>query len=194
MEAPDPVPAPPAAELPPLAVEPTLQKTEATAAPKKPLFWSAAPAPESIAPAAAEAPESLTVPPVLRNFKKCATCGFPISSGRTLCVECEDKKFRGQTLPKPAAATAPPAASDAAERSHSVFVSKGVASVPAPPEKPAIAVARVSHAAEPGTPAAAPDLVLSAAAPSPSWFAANKFILGALLVVAVVVAAIAWLR
>jgi hypothetical protein len=30
--------------------------------------------------------------------------------------------------------------------------------------------------------------------PSESWFAANKYILAALLVVAIVIAAIAWLR
>jgi hypothetical protein len=32
------------------------------------------------------------------------------------------------------------------------------------------------------------------AAPSRSWFASNKYVLGALLVVAIVIAAIAWLR
>jgi hypothetical protein len=35
---------------------------------------------------------------------------------------------------------------------------------------------------------------LSSAAASESWFAANKYILGALLAVALVIAAIVWLR
>jgi len=37
-------------------------------------------------------------------------------------------------------------------------------------------------------------LFLSSAAPSESWFAAHKYILGALLVVAIVVGALVWLR
>jgi hypothetical protein len=37
-------------------------------------------------------------------------------------------------------------------------------------------------------------LFLSSAAPSESWFKANKYVLGALLVVAIVIGAIAWLR
>ena len=37
-------------------------------------------------------------------------------------------------------------------------------------------------------------LFLGAAAPSESWFAANKYILAALLVVAVIIGVIVWLR
>jgi hypothetical protein len=37
-------------------------------------------------------------------------------------------------------------------------------------------------------------LFLSSALPSDSWFASNKYILGALLVVAIAVGAIAWLH
>jgi hypothetical protein len=188
------VPAPPAAELPPPALEPPAQEAEPAPAPKKPQFWSAAPAAESIAPGAAKPAESLPVPPVLRNFKKCSACGFPISSGRTLCVECEEKQFRGQNFPKAAGTTVQPAASDAAQRSRSIFVSKGVASVPALTDQPAATANVPKDAAQPATPADAPDLFLSAAAPSPSWFAANKYIFGVVLVVAIVVAVIAWLR
>jgi len=39
-----------------------------------------------------------------------------------------------------------------------------------------------------------PTLFLSSATPSESWFAANKYTLGALLVVAIIIAAIVWLR
>lgn len=62
--------------------------------PKKPLFWSAA---LNITEEGktAEAEQS-NVPPVLRGLRKCEVCGFPITAGRTLCVECEEKKWRGQ--------------------------------------------------------------------------------------------------
>jgi GAF domain-containing protein len=64
-------------------------------APKKKLFWSAAlnPAAEAGRP---EEPDQSHVPPVLRNLRKCEACGFPVSAGRVLCVECEEKKWRGQ--------------------------------------------------------------------------------------------------
>ncbi|MGC2475244.1 MAG: GAF domain-containing protein [Candidatus Sulfotelmatobacter sp.] len=67
--------------------------------PKKPLFWSAAPSPEGEAVKSAEAEQSL-VPPVLRGLRKCEACGFPVTAGRTLCVECEEKKWRGQLRPQ----------------------------------------------------------------------------------------------
>jgi GAF domain len=67
--------------------------TEA-AIPKKPLFWSAA-ASASESPASPVVDQS-HVPPVLRGLRKCEACGFPISPGRVLCVECEEKKWRGQ--------------------------------------------------------------------------------------------------
>jgi hypothetical protein len=70
---------------------------------QKPLFWSAAMNPEPGSEKAGDADQS-HVPPVLRGLRKCEACGFPISGGRTLCVECEEKKWRGQ-LPKPQAPT-----------------------------------------------------------------------------------------
>jgi hypothetical protein len=63
-------------------------------APKKPLFWSAA-AGAAEGPQA-PAPDQSHVPPVLRALRKCEACGFPVSPGRALCVECEEKKWRGQ--------------------------------------------------------------------------------------------------
>jgi GAF domain len=60
---------------------------------KKQMFWSAASA--GAEGGAAEADQS-HVPPVLRGLRKCEACGFPVSAGRTLCVECEEKKWRGQ--------------------------------------------------------------------------------------------------
>jgi hypothetical protein len=71
------------------------------APPTKKLFWSAAvnPALDAGKP---EEPDQSHVPPVLRSLHKCAACGFPVSAGRALCVECEEKKWRGQLrVPKP---------------------------------------------------------------------------------------------
>ncbi|MFZ3341429.1 MAG: GAF domain-containing protein [Terriglobales bacterium] len=49
-------------------------------------------------------PESAPVPEAMRRVQKCASCGFPVSEGRTLCLDCEslerlkiesDRKARG---------------------------------------------------------------------------------------------------
>jgi hypothetical protein len=69
--------------------------------PKKPLFWSAAVNPVAEGEKAAE-PDRSHVPPVLRNLRSCEACGFPVSPGRALCVECEEKRWRGQ-LKRPSA-------------------------------------------------------------------------------------------
>jgi putative methionine-R-sulfoxide reductase with GAF domain len=39
-------------------------------------------------------PEPLpaAVPEAMRRVQKCATCGFPVSEGRKLCVDCENKR------------------------------------------------------------------------------------------------------
>ena len=78
-----------------------------SSASKKKLFWSSALTPAGDASKAAE-PDQSHVPPVLRGLSKCEACGFPISAGRKLCVECEEKKWRGQ-LKVPQAATVRPA-------------------------------------------------------------------------------------
>jgi hypothetical protein len=86
-------PAPAAAAVPP--PEPIREK--------KQLFWSA-----SLKPLAQEAgpkqSDQSHVPPVLRGLHKCEACGFPVSAGRVLCVECEEKKWRGQLRTPQAAA------------------------------------------------------------------------------------------
>jgi len=65
------------------------------AIPAKKLFWSLSvtPAADAEKPAA---PDQSHVPPVLRGLRKCEVCGFPVTAGRVLCVECEEKKWRGQ--------------------------------------------------------------------------------------------------
>lgn len=72
--------------------------------PKKKLFWSAAQdGADAVRPAESELSH---VPPGLRGLKKCEACGFPVSATRVLCVECEEKKWRGQLRkPQPVTAT-----------------------------------------------------------------------------------------
>ncbi len=63
---------------------------------KKPMFWSAAAAGETAGQSTPAVDDRTQVPPVMRSLHKCQACGFPVSAGRALCVECEEKKWRGQ--------------------------------------------------------------------------------------------------
>ena len=198
----------PVTEPPPVAV------------PKKPLFWSAFDATVE-APKPAEVDES-HVPPMLRNLRKCAACGFPVSSERTLCVECEEKKWRGQLRTPPAAKPlATPRASAVALVSAPVERLKAQAAASAPAAVAAVAPTEAEEsskievgpstaakAAEPVAvpkseiavtvapePQKVPEFVLSAGLESsPSWLSRNKYVLGAIAAVAGTVAAILWLR
>jgi len=165
-------------------------------APKKPLFWSAA---MQTTDGSGRAAESSPVPPVLRNLQKCQACGFPVSQGRTFCVECEEKQWRGQRLP----ATGEPASGKLSVPASAVT---GTPRILAPVAPVAVSQQPSSASAPPATDVPG-DAVnsdnsslflsssfLSAPAPSESWIAANKYILGALLVVAIVVGVIVWLR
>jgi hypothetical protein len=183
--------------------------------PKKPLFWSAV---ERSQEAAEPKPhsETVSVPLVLRNLRKCQACGFPISQSRTFCVECEEKQWRGQRLPDspstqqnkssapPAHSTEVAAADDSgaasvrsASPSH-VPVSSNTAqpvetTIPVSSSENSIAVSADSAQHIEGAPESSAPF-LSSALQTESWFASNKYILGSLLIVAVVIAAIAWLR
>ena len=179
-------------------IQPELEtKPEPAAISKKPLFWSAAMQTPSGA-AASESAKSIAVPSVLRNLQKCQACGFPVSQGRKFCVECEEKQWSGQRAPaegKQAASGATVPAPAAAVPAPSQNLSY------APVKSPAIA-AQISRTSPSNSPHVSEDvpssesstLFQSSAAPSESWLASNKYILGALLVVAVVIAAIVWLR
>ncbi len=215
--------------------------------PKKKLFWSAALNPVADA-ARPEEPDQSHVPPVLRSLRKCEACGFPVSAGRVLCVECEEKKWRGHLkLPKMVAPlpTAPSRVSEKAGSGTSetealkenkssaapdarAFVAAGqsaAVSASMPLTQRAPAAVAVSSAAIPaarekeskqvaGSPAVAPpsnaalretaapiakdpsrEFVLSAGLkPSQSWLSANKYVIGVLLVVGGIVAAVFLLR
>jgi hypothetical protein len=238
--------------LPPPAVlrQETPPANEIAEAPaeKKVLFWSAAVRAQGSEPPKPNA-ETSAVPPVLRNFKKCQTCGFPISQGRILCVECEEKQWRGQRIaqatppqvPVPqqpnqlqSLVPAPPATDRSVEEEILVQDSQpdqlsiplavnSELAVPAfeseatkiPQEAKPVASSEVETIIAPQTLAAASlpsssdvgagaraDVLssndaapfLSSALQSESWFASNKYVLAALLVVAIVIGAIAWLR
>jgi hypothetical protein len=191
---------PPPPELArPEPVKPELETTKPEPAPiaKKPLFWSAAMQTPSGAPASENA-KPIAVPPVLRNLQKCQACGFPVSQGRKFCVECEEKQWRSQRVQ----AESKQAASGAAVPAPAVAVTAPPQNLAAAPVESAAVAAEISGNTSSDIPHVAEDvpasdnstLFLSSAAPSESWLAANKYILGALLVVAIVVAAIAWLR
>ncbi|SRR5258707_138328 len=206
--------------------------------PKKPLLWSAA-LHSSSAVSQQSAPDQSHVPPVLRNLRKCQACGFPVSEGRKLCVECEEKQWRGQLRVPTRADTAQPAApatSDIPETipAEGAKIEMAISISPIPP--PAAAAVALTPAAQ--VQGEAPSIVspvmspVQLGAPSPaispspepaapransadsepipevsekpaellflnageSWFSAHKYILGSLVVVAVVIAVIAIVR
>jgi hypothetical protein len=181
---------------------------------KKLLFWSAAD--EGEVTKAIDADQS-HVPPVLRGLRKCEACGFPISGGRVLCVECEEKKWRGQLRPQAPTRKLPTGPVQASKSAGGAFSAAAVSMAKAPevptqraadagpkvpmvPPEPGpflveraqtpIAVpATISEAAE------TPQLILSAGLePSRSWFSANKYIVVVLLVIGLGAAAFLLLR
>jgi hypothetical protein len=207
-----------------------------TVLPKKPLFWSA-----EVNAADAERPgeaDRSHVPPVLRGLRKCEACGFPVSAGRVLCVECEEKKWRGQlkvpqgagprqvaipaasppvaAVPKEAMAfaaaqsaaasvatpmrrTVPAAAAASGGRAGASAAAKESGRVTAQPLAPARNANPPSPTLEPtaeALEAASRDFVFSAGmGSSQSWFSANKYVIGVvLLVAAVAVTAVFLLR
>ncbi|HET7891449.1 MAG TPA: GAF domain-containing protein [Candidatus Sulfotelmatobacter sp.] len=88
-------------------IEPASSKANVPAK-KSSLFWSAAGnLTDAVKPGEADQSH---VPPVLRSLQQCQACGFPVSTGRLLCVECEEKKWRGQLrVPQKQAAVPLPA-------------------------------------------------------------------------------------
>jgi hypothetical protein len=204
----------PLASLPSNLPPRVLEKTEP--APKKPLFWSAAMQNQGNAGTISDVAASTSVPPVLRNLRQCQACGFPVSQGRSFCVECEERQWRGQRLPMQTreAQTRQAQTREVQTRelaSTELAPGRSVAIIAKPvtasaPIRSAAHVAPISAAAPSDAPGdnsgvtadflnsrnSAP--FLGSTAPSESWFAANKYVLGALLLVAIVAAAVAWLR
>jgi GAF domain len=177
--------------------ESAVERSKMEPAPKKPLFWSATSQAHSGAEPASR--PSTAVPPMLRNLKKCQACGFPVSPGRTLCVECEEKRWRGQPLTrrnsagiellKPKPATIMSTASSSAASSGATF-----AATLAAPADPGNGSVSHPHSNSDGTGIDQSGRFLSSTMESQSWLAKNKYVVAALLIVSVVVAVIALLR
>jgi len=181
----------------------------------KKLFWSAEENSTGDVSKTDDADRS-HVPPVLRGLHKCEACGFPVSAGRVLCVECEEKKFRGQLNASKAAAgptTGVPAIAEtsaksksppslAEERREKDGAPSGRAAAAPAGDESKIEEGQGSNAPKQETAEAAqtgeissPEFVLSAGLePSQSWLAANKYVVGAVLVVAAAVAVVFLLR
>lgn len=162
--------------------------TKPAPAARKSLFWSAAMQNPASASRSTEAAVEVSVPPMLRNLRKCQACGFPVSQGRAFCVECEERQWRGQRLSQAAAA-----GSATAQKVISAPIK--AAGTPASSAASSSDILTLSNSALPADVSGSRISVpFSSSVESQSWFAANKYVLGALLVVAVVVAAIVWLR
>src|SRR6202022_162807 len=75
--------------------------------PKRAILWSA-PATGNTGSPPAQTSDSIAVPPALRNVHRCQACGFPVSEGRVLCVDCEEKKWHGEPVQRRGKAHEPP--------------------------------------------------------------------------------------
>jgi hypothetical protein len=163
-QAPVALPAPPQVASPPPIAGPA----------KKPLFWSA------IQKAEAEAQPGETdqcqVPPMLRGLRKCEACGFPVSAGRVLCVECEEKKWRGQLRPQSADKKAVTAAASIAAPKSAATSFAGAA--PSMAKIPAVAVQKAESGPKlvdrSGPPPKSPVLAKEARSAAPETQPAGK--------------------
>jgi hypothetical protein len=176
----------------------------------KPLLWSAA------SQIHAQVQESETPLPAVRiepaNLQKCQACGFPVSHGRDMCVECEEQRWRGQKvaaqpLPTPSADEAShdqvpiKTVQTLSDESTTLPAAAGVTSSDLAAEQtasPKLEEAADSPVESPITntiPAMAEDSApfKDLALESESWFAQNKYIFATIVVIAVI-AAIVWLR
>jgi putative methionine-R-sulfoxide reductase with GAF domain len=76
------------AEPPVIPAEPPALRAEPLVIPAEPTVLPAAP---SLDLAPEPKPEPTSVPEAMLRVQKCASCGFPVSEGRTLCLDCEKK-------------------------------------------------------------------------------------------------------
>jgi putative methionine-R-sulfoxide reductase with GAF domain len=76
------------AEPPVGLAEPPVLRAEPPAIPAEPAVLPAAPSVDLAPEPGLEFP---SVPDAMLRVQKCASCGFPVSEGRTLCLDCEKK-------------------------------------------------------------------------------------------------------
>jgi hypothetical protein len=79
-------------EPPVLRAEPTVFPAGSAVLPPEPSL-DLAPEPEPVL-------KSASVPEAMLRVQKCASCGFPISGGRTLCLDCEKKDTEKKVFEK----------------------------------------------------------------------------------------------
>jgi len=101
------------------------------------------------------------VPPAARsavsNLRKCEGCGFPVSEGRHLCLDCEKKRVRAsEAAARSTARTSPAARANVAE-----------------PNRPAALAAPVREQVP---------LFLRKPQQEPSWLSSHKYMVGAIVV------------
>jgi putative methionine-R-sulfoxide reductase with GAF domain len=98
-----------AAELPalssssvPVTNVPATQATSSAAAAAQPSMIPPVVTPPIMTPPESEAVDTApaAVPEAMRRVQKCAACGFPVSEGRTLCLDCEKKDSVKKELEK----------------------------------------------------------------------------------------------
>jgi len=187
--------------------EPREEKPNSSSSQKRPLFWSANLGASNSVPAGPleEASQSIAVPPVLRSLQKCQACGFPVSQGRTYCVECEEKKWRGQPLAqKPTTVddsralleVADPLHAETVDAERSPMLNAVTQTTPLSPSTSSgvdhsVASSSTLHRESEENTNAPP--FLASTAPAESWLASNKYILSTLLLL-VIIALVAWLR
>lgn len=68
---------------------------------------AAAPQMSGQAPVAEETDALAVVSTEVAKLRECEACGFPVSEGRTICLDCEAARDSGQDLPLPADREAP---------------------------------------------------------------------------------------
>ena len=97
---PETAPAPAPAEIEPPKIDPAQIKTDPS------VVVASAPKPsDTNAPKLDARPVR---PPELDKIRKCEACGFPVSEGRTLCLDCEAARLSGES-PAPLASNQAPA-------------------------------------------------------------------------------------
>lgn len=97
----------------PAKVDAGVGKVEVTRQPAKA-------AAEPVLAGSAETPRKSAVVSELANIGKCETCGFPVSEGRKLCLDCERRRGKAQSASGLAVPASGPAASASSSGSKEV--------------------------------------------------------------------------
>jgi hypothetical protein len=92
----------------PELVEPELVKPELAESPAVPAAPPEIPSPLPGSSLPVPVPAPASIPEAMLRVEKCASCGFPVSEGRTLCLDCEQKDTLKKAREKERGEIAPP--------------------------------------------------------------------------------------